>query len=233
MKTSTTEQHQKQSERLTTSSDATSSSSSSSHQKPSSKKHNNKRKRKRRRKRAQKEAMDVVAQAQPQQTQSKTQHKSVVVKALQTKISMDALSQLVMATCPLLKVERHATKGRLCIAKTALKAGTLVMTASPHVCSLEPEFRSTRCWHCWKEKKDAKSLKRCTGCMTARYCAQACQRDDWLSQHRYECKALQRNALVLWRDFLVIRQCTRSQSKDHKCEQFNCLFEKRKGNVQY
>ena len=45
------------------------------------------------------------------------------------------------------------------------------------------------CWNCFKIKA-ARYFNQCTGCKTAKYCDATCQKNDWITYHKHECKLI-------------------------------------------
>lgn len=88
------------------------------------------------------------------------------------------------------RIERRPDCGRCVVARTALKAGDVVLRSTavaPPV--LHPHLRDTRCAACFVRPSPADGstgLLVCARCKAVKYCSKACQRRDWVD-HKTEC----------------------------------------------
>ncbi|KAJ8482475.1 hypothetical protein ONZ51_g5325 [Trametes cubensis] len=79
------------------------------------------------------------------------------------------------ASLQILETGRH---GRGIYAKSALHAGSVIMSVTPHVSVLSTQYLDQYCSACAAPATET-GLKRCPKCKTVYYCNQECQNRDW------------------------------------------------------
>ncbi|KAH9941306.1 SET domain-containing protein [Epithele typhae] len=89
-----------------------------------------------------------------------------------------------------MEVRESVRSGRGVYTKSAVTAGTTIMTAIPSVYALSTSVIDQYCSACAKPTSE-QGRKRCMRCKTASYCNAECQNRDWIS-HKNECTALRK-----------------------------------------
>lgn len=96
---------------------------------------------------------------------------------------MDAYLQLNNIS---LVVSNDSTKGRLILADTFLKKGSLIITSQPLGTVTLPQNINENCNYCFR-KQASPPLQRCSQCKKAYFCDMACFQNAWLSYHQFIC----------------------------------------------
>ncbi|KZT10501.1 SET domain-containing protein [Laetiporus sulphureus 93-53] len=89
-----------------------------------------------------------------------------------------------------LEIRHSCETGRGMYAKSAFKAGCVLMATKPHVSVLSTSYLDAYCSFCCGPSPQS-GLKRCTRCRVVHYCNSQCQNNDW-SVHKHECDAIQK-----------------------------------------
>ncbi|XP_055355831.1 histone-lysine N-methyltransferase SMYD3-like [Paramacrobiotus metropolitanus] len=85
-------------------------------------------------------------------------------------------------------------------AKLAFKPGDLVDIGKPWIFTVRPDLVEHACHYCLSIPQIQMNLHRCSQCHFTKYCSQQCQKLDWKSCHKDECKLLlQTNVLDIGR----------------------------------
>ncbi|KAI0746851.1 SET domain-containing protein [Daedaleopsis nitida] len=89
-----------------------------------------------------------------------------------------------------LEIRESSRHGRAVYTKSAISAGSVILSVTPHVSVLATSGLDQHCSACARSAPGT-GLKRCPKCRTVWYCDSECQNRDWAS-HKRECGALQK-----------------------------------------
>ncbi|KAG7092156.1 hypothetical protein E1B28_008525 [Marasmius oreades] len=103
----------------------------------------------------------------------------------------EARERLYTALPNWIEIRTSAAEGRGLWTTQALKAGSTVLSAKPHIHTISNKYLDGCCSACLSHGTPESNLRGCTKCRVVRYCNSECQRTDW-SLHKLECAALQK-----------------------------------------
>ena len=83
-----------------------------------------------------------------------------------------SMSQLQHA--PSIRLESHPTARDAAIARTTIRAGSIIASIPVLSTSLLPSEKGRRCDECHRKETESLKLKRCSGCVSFWYCGTTC-----------------------------------------------------------